>query len=50
MTSGTREKSEYEYMASQLLSNGVKSLICGTDRELAMEAAFEEEFPINNET
>ena len=48
MTSTTKEKQDYEYMARCLKDEGVKSLAYGMDGECAMEMAFEEVFPIEN--
>lgn len=48
MTSATKEESDYEYMATQLSTSGVKNLIYGTDGEVAMEKAFEKVFPVDD--
>ena len=46
MTSVTRDEGDYDYFATQLASSGVKTLVYGTDGEVAMERAFEKVFPI----
>ena len=45
MTSCTRDEHDYQYLASNLKRNGIKTLIYGTDGELAMEKALESAFP-----
>ena len=46
MTSTTRDTDDYQYLATKLKSSGVKTLIYGTDGELALEKGFENVFPI----
>lgn len=48
MTSTTKEKQDYEYMARCLKTEGVTSLAFGMDGECAMELGFEDVFPIHN--
>ena len=47
MTSVTREREDYRYLAEQLKNHGVDSLVCGTDREYALEQGLENVFPID---
>ena len=46
MTSTSKEKNDYQYMARCLKSEGVDSLVYGMDGECAMEMGFEDVFPI----
>ena len=46
MTSETRERDDYRYMASNLQSFGIKSLVYGSDSELALQLGWEDVFPI----
>lgn len=46
MTSTGRQTHDYMYMASQLKSRGISTLIYGTDGELALERGMEAIFPI----
>lgn len=48
-TSVSRDADDYKYMATNLQSFGVKSLIYVTDRELALEKGFEEVFPVSSD-
>lgn len=48
MTSVTKEKQDYEYMARSLKAEGIKTLTYGMDGECAMESGFEEVFPIHD--
>ena len=45
MTSCTRDEHDYQYLALNLKRHGIKTLIYGTDGELAMEKALESAFP-----
>ena len=46
MTSVTKEREDYEYLAGSLFRKGIKSLTYGTDGEQAIEQAFENIYPI----
>ncbi|KAJ7389396.1 hypothetical protein OS493_031926 [Desmophyllum pertusum] len=46
MTSVTKEKRDYEYFARSLKSEGIESLMYGTDGECALESGFESVYPI----
>lgn len=48
MTSVTKEREDYEYLAGSLFRKGVTSLTYGTDGEQAIEQAFENIYPIGN--
>ena len=48
MTSVTKEREDYEYLAGSLFRKGIKSLTYGTDGELALEQAFENVYPIGH--
>ena len=48
MTSVTKEREDYEYLAGSLFRKGIKSLTYGTDGEQALEQAFENIFPIGD--
>ena len=49
MTSERKEFDDYEYMARQIKTMGIKNLIYGTDGEPALEAGFESIFPVESE-
>ena len=46
MTSTTRDETDYNYLATQLGTQGIKTLIYGTDGEYALEKGMENKFPI----
>ena len=48
MTSVTKEREDYEYLASSLYRKGIRSLTYGTDGEFALEQRFENVFPITS--
>ncbi|KXJ18326.1 High affinity nerve growth factor receptor, partial [Exaiptasia diaphana] len=48
MTSTSKDKGDYEYLARCLKKEGVKNLTYGMDGECAMEAGFEDVYPIHN--
>ena len=48
MTSVSKEKRDYEYLARSLKSEGIASLVYGTDGECALESGFESVYPIEN--
>ena len=48
MTSVSKEKRDYEYLARSLKSEGIESLMYGTDGECALESGFESVYPIVN--
>ena len=50
MTSVSKEKRDYEYLARSLKSEGIASLVYGTDGECALESGFESVYPIENST
>ena len=50
MTSVSKEKRDYEYLARSLKSEGIASLVYGTDGECALESGFESVYPIENTT
>ena len=46
MTSISKEKNDYQYMARCLTSEGIESLVYGMDGKCAMEMGFQDVFPI----
>ena len=50
MTSVSKEKRDYEYLALSLKLEGIVSLVYGTDGECALESGFESVYPIENST
>lgn len=46
MTSTGRKEADYNYLANQMKSSGIKNLVYGTDGELALEKGFEAVYPI----
>ena len=50
MTSVSKEMRDYEYLARSLKSEGIESLMYGTDGECALESGFESVYPISEST
>ena len=50
MTSVSKETRDYEYLARSLKSEGIESLMYGTDGECALESGFESVYPISEST
>lgn len=48
MTSVTKEREDYENLASSLYRKGIRSLTYGTDGEFALDQGFENVFPISS--